>query len=335
MSEAREVEVAGRTIRLSNEDKVFFPESGITKGDLFDYYLAVGDAAVRACKDRPTTMHRFPDGIEGEDFYQKRLPKKRLGWIESAVVRFPSGRTADMLVIADLAHLLWAVNLGTLHMNPWPVRKDDLDRPDELRVDLDPTPDIPFVHVREVALVVREVLAEHGLTGWPKTSGKRGIHVYVRIRREHDFTEVRRAALALAREVERRSDLATTAWWKEERFGVFVDYNQNARDRTIAAAYSVRPTPDARVSAPITWDEVADVEPEDLTLRTVPGRIEERGDVAEGIDEAVGTLDALLDLARRDEEGGVGDAPWPPHFPKAQGEPKRVQPSKAKKDQRT
>lgn len=328
MSEAISIEAAGRSVRVSNPDKIFFPGPGITKGELAGYYVAVGDAAVRACRDRPTTLNRFPDGVDGESFYQKRLPQKRLGWLESAVVHFPSGRSAEMLVVADLAHLLWAVNLGTMHMNPWPVRKNELDKPDELRVDLDPTPDIPFDHVRQVAMITSEVLGEHDLVGWPKTSGKRGIHIYVRIAPEHGFTEVRRAALALAREVERRSDLATTALWKEEREGVFVDYNQNARDRTIAAAYSVRPTPDARVSAPLTWDEVPDVEPEDLTLRTVPQRVKDLGDVAAGIDDAEGSLDSLLDLARRDEEGGLGDAPWPPHFPKAQGEPARVQPSR-------
>lgn len=322
------VDAGGQEVRISNPDKPFF--EGVSKLDLVRYYLSVGDAAVRACFDRPTTMHRFPDGVGGEDFYQKRLPPKRPEWIRSTVVRFPSGRTADMLVVHDLAHLIWAVNLGCLHMNPWPVRIDDVDHPDELRVDLDPTPEIPFEHVREVALVVRDVLIEHGMTGWPKTSGKRGIHIYARIEPRYPFTEVRRAALAMAREVERRSPLATTAWWKEERTGVFVDYNQNARDRTIASAYAVRAMPDARVSTPLSWDEVASVEPETFTLRTVPQRVERLGDPASGIDDVAYPLDGLLELAHRDEEGGLGDAPWPPHFPKAATEPPRVQPSKRK-----
>lgn len=327
------VHVDGRDVKVSNPDKVFFPRTGTTKLDLVDYYLAVGPGALRACRDRPTTMHRFPNGVEGEDFYQKRLPPKRADWLASATVTFPSGRTAEMLVVADVAHLVWAVNMGCLHMNPWPVRSDDLDHPDELRVDLDPTPGVAFDDVRRVALLANEVLREHELVGWPKTSGKRGIHIYVRIERSDGFTEVRRAALALAREVERRSEgLATTAWWKEERKGVFVDYNQNARDRTIAAAYSVRATPDARVSCPLHWDEVGDVEPEALTISTVPDRFARVGDPAEGIDAAVGSLDSLLDLARRDEEEGLGDAPWPPHFPKADREPPRVQPSKRRKD---
>lgn len=329
MSAAEMLQVGEVEVKISNPDKQFFP--GVTKMDLVQYYLSVGDAAVRACFERPTTMHRFPDGVDGENFYQKRLPAKRPEWLRSALVRFPSGRTADMLVIHDLAHLIWAVNLGCLHMNPWPVRAGDVDHPDELRVDLDPTPGIDFADVRAVALVVRDVLVEHGMTGWPKTSGKRGIHIYVRVQPEHPFTEVRRAALALAREVERRSPLATTAWWKEERTGVFVDYNQNARDRTIAAAYSVRAMPDARVSAPLTWDEVMDVQPEDLTLRTVPERVSQIGDLASGIDDVAHDLAPLLDLAARDEAGGLGDAPWPPHFPKAQSEPPRVQPSKRKK----
>jgi DNA ligase D-like protein (predicted polymerase) len=330
-TEATTIEAAGVEVRISNPDKVFFPASGTTKLQLANYYLAVGEGALNACRDRPSTMHRFPDGVDGENFYQKRLPAKRPEWIRSAVVRFPSGRTAEMLVVADLAHLLWAINLGCLHMNPWPVRSDDLDHPDELRVDLDPTPGIPFQQVREIAMIVKEVLEEHSLVGWPKTSGKRGIHVYARIEPGYDFTEVRRAALALAREVERRSEgVATTAWWKEERRGVFVDYNQNARDRTIAAAYSVRAMEDARVSCPLEWDEVPDVEPETLRIDTVPERFEKLGDLTHGMYDAVGSIDPLLALAARDEEGGLGDAPWPPHFPKAKGEPKRVQPSKSR-----
>lgn len=327
------LDVDGVELKVSNPDKVFFPASGFTKLDLIRYYQSVGEAAVRACKDRPTTMNRFPDGVEGENFYQKRLPPWTPDWVRSATVRFPSGRQATMLVVHDLAHLLWAVNLGCLHMNPWPVRSGDLDHPDELRVDLDPTPGVPWSDVRDVAMLVREVLSDHDIEGWPKTSGKRGLHVYARIEPDHDFTEVRRAALALAREVERRAPgVATTAWWKEERQGVFVDYNQNARDRTIASAYSVRAMPDARVSTPLTWDEVPAVEPDVFTVATVPDRYRSIGDPAEGIDASVCSLSPLLELARRDEEGGLGDAPWPPHFPKAQSEPPRVQPSKRRKD---
>ena len=286
---------------------------------------------MRGARDRPTVMHRWPDGVEGESFYQKRVPASRPGWLRTVRIRFPSGRSAEELVLADVAHLLWMVNLGCLDINPWPVRASDTDHPDELRVDLDPTPRIPFASVRKVALVVREVLEEHGLAGWPKTSGKRGIHVLMRIEPRWGFTEVRRAALALAREVERRSSLATSAWWKEERRGVFVDYNQNARDRTVASAYSVRPVPDARVSCPLEWDEVADVNPRELTMRTVPGRFAERGDAHAGIDDAAGSLQSLLDLADRDEREGLSDAPWPVHHPKMPGEPTRVAPSRARK----
>jgi len=331
---ATTVEANGIEVRVSNPDKIFFPEFGYTKMDLVQYYLSVAEGAVNAARNRPSSMYRWPNGVNAPDdaFFQKRVPEKgRPEWLRSALVKFPSGRTAEMVVVADAAHLVWMVNLGCLDVNPWPVRSSDLDHPDELRVDLDPTPDIPFDHVRQTALLVRRVLEEHGLTGWPKTSGKRGIHIYVRVEPEYDFTEVRRAALALAREVERRSDgMATTAWWKEQRVGVFVDYNQNARDRTIASAYSVRPTPDARVSCPLRWDELADVAPEVFTLKTVPERVASDGDAGAGIDASVASIDPLLELARRDEDGGLGDAPWPPHFPKQKGEPKRVQPSKAK-----
>jgi DNA ligase D-like protein (predicted polymerase) len=277
-------------------------------------------------------MKRFVDGAGGEFFFQKRVPKGAPEWLQTATVHFPSGRSARELVATDAAHLVWAVNLGVIDFNPWPVRRADLDHPDELRVDLDPTPGVGFETVREVALIVREVLADHGLAGFPKTSGSRGIHVNVRVRPEHDFTEVRRAALALAREVERRvPKLATSKWWKEERHGVFVDYNQNARDRTVASAYSVRPTPDARVSCPLEWDEVPDSDPGDLRLDTVPERVVKGGDPSASIDRDPGSLDPLLELAARDEAEGLGDAPWPPHFRKQSGEPKRVQPSKAKK----
>ncbi len=286
---------------------------------------------MRGARDRPVVMHRWPDGVEGHSFYQKRVPSSRPEWLRTVRIRFPSGRSAEELVIADVAHLLWMVNLGCLDINPWPVRASDTDHPDELRVDLDPTPRIPFASARKVALVVRDVLEEHGLVGWPKTSGKRGIHVLVRIEPRWGFQEVRRAALALAREVERRSSLATTAWWKEERRGVFVDYNQNARDRTVASAYSVRPVPDARASCPLEWDEVADVEPRELRLDTVPKRFAERGDPHAGIDDAVDSLESLLELADRDEREGLSDAPWPVHHPKMPGEPTRVAPSRARR----
>jgi bifunctional non-homologous end joining protein LigD len=322
------LEIAGREVRLSNPDKVYFPKPGWTKLDLVRYYEEVEDAAVVGLRDRPTIMKRFVDGIEHEPIWQKRVPKNTPDWLETATVTFPSGRSATELVANDAAHTAWAVNLGTIDFNPWPARRDDLDHPDELRVDLDPTPDASWDDVRQVAMVAREVLEEHGLRGYPKTSGSRGIHVFVRIEPEHDFTEVRRAALALAREVERRSPRATSKWWKEERHGVFVDYNQNARDRTVASVYSVRPTPDARVSCALEWDEVPDVEPAELRLDTVPARLRERGDPGGDIDEHAGSLDQLLELARRDEEEGLGDAPWPPHFAKQRGEPKRVQPSR-------
>jgi bifunctional non-homologous end joining protein LigD len=328
------LDLNGQEVKITNPEKVFFPEAGFTKMDLVRYYLDVAPGVLVGCKERPTSLYRWPNGVQAPEdaFFQKRLNGKHPEWIKTGVVKFPSGRQADMLTIVDEAHLAWAVNLGVIDINPWPVRGADLDHPDELRVDLDPTPEFSFAHTKEVAPVVREVLQEHGLEGWPKTSGKRGMHIYVRIEPNWDFTEVRRAALALAREVERRMpDLATTAWWKEERSGVFVDYNQNARDRTIASAYSVRPVADARVSCPIGWDEIADVEPSELTISTVPPRFEALGDPGAGIDFAVGVLDQLLELAWRDEKEGIGDAPWPPHFPKAKGEPKRVQPSKAKK----
>ena len=335
-SDAIEIELDGRDVRVTNPEKVFFPRSPagpLTKLDLVQYYLAVAPGALVGGRDRPNLLHRYPDGVDGEEIYQKRVPSHRPPWIRTTTVRFPSGRSAEFLAIQDAAHLAWAVNLGCLDLNPWPVRCADVDHPDELRVDIDPTPDAPFDDARQVALVVNEVLRDHGLTGFPKTSGKRGIHVNVRVEPRWDFTEVRRAALALAREVERRvPDIATTAWWKEQRHGVFIDYNQNARDRTVASAYSVRPVPDARVSCPLAWDEVAGVDPSALRLDTVPRRFAEIGDPGATIDDHAGRLDSLLDLARRDEAGGLGDAPWPPHFPKAKGEPRRVSPSRARKD---
>jgi DNA ligase D-like protein (predicted polymerase) len=327
------LEVAGREVRLSNPGKVFFPEIGVTKLQLAQYYIAVADAALVHVRERPTVMKRYVDGAAAEPFFQKRVPKGAPEWLQTATVSFPSGRTATELVPNDAAHLVWAVNLGVIDFNPWPVRRADLDRPDELRVDLDPMPDVPWDHVRRVALVAGDVLREHDLVGFPKTSGSRGIHVNARIRPEHGFTEVRRAALALAREVERRvPDLATSKWWKEERHGVFVDYNQNARDRTVASAYSVRPVPNARVSCPLAWGEVPDVEPDDLRIDTVPARLAAVGDPSADIDAHAGSLDALLALAARDEAEGLGDAPWPVHFRKQPGEPKRVQPSRARKD---
>jgi DNA ligase D len=328
------VEVCGHEVRVSNPGKPFFPDVGLTKIDLVNYYLECQQAVVRHLRERPTTLKRWVDGVGGEPFFQKRVPDSAPEWLQTATVTFPSGRHARELVANDAAHLVWGVNLGVIDWNPWPVRRDDLDHPDELRVDLDPGPGVPFSEVRDVALGAREVLEEHGLRGYPKTSGSRGMHVYVRIEPRESFEEVRRAALALAREVERRMPgRATSRWWKEERQGVFIDYNQNARDRTVASAYSVRAVPDARVSCPLEWDEVADVDPAELTLQTVPARLRERGDPSASIDEHPGRLDGLLELAARDERDGLGDAPWPPHFRKHKGEPPRVQPSRARSSQ--
>jgi bifunctional non-homologous end joining protein LigD len=325
------IEACGQELRVSNPSKVFFPEPGLTKLDLVNYYLECQEAVVRGLRERPTVMKRWVDGVAGKPFFQKRVPDGAPEWLQTATVTFPSGRHARELVPNDAAHLVWGVNLGVVDWNPWPVRREDLDHPDELRVDLDPCPGVAFAEVRAVALGVREVLEEHGLHGFPKTSGSRGIHVYVRIEPCESFEEVRRAALALAREVERRMPgRATSRWWKEEREGVFIDYNQNARDRTVASAYSVRAVPDARVSCPLEWDEVPDVEPAELRLQTVPARLRERGDPSAAIDEHAGRLTGLLELAARDERDGLGDAPWPPHFRKQKGEPPRVQPSRAR-----
>src|SRR5438132_8492446 len=308
-SDAIEIELDGRDVRVTNPAKVFFPRSPagpLTKLDLVQYYLAVAPGALVGCRDRPNMLHRYPDGVDGEEIYQKRVPSHRPPWIQTTTVRFPSGRSADFLAIQDAAHLAWAINLGCLDLNPWPVRCGDVDHPDELRIDIDPTPGAPFDDARQVALVVREVLEEHGLTGFPKTSGKRGIHVNVRIEPRWEFTEVRRAALALAREVERRvPDLATTAWWKEQRHGVFIDYNQNARDRTVASAYSVRPVPDARVSAPLTWEEVPGCDPAAFAMATVPERLRNDGDPWRGMDDAPGSVDPLLELAAEHEAAGL------------------------------
>jgi bifunctional non-homologous end joining protein LigD len=325
------VEVGGHELRVSNPDKLFFPQAGLTKMDLVNYYIQCEEAVVRHLRERPTVLKRWVDGVEGKPFFQKRVPDTAPEWLQTATVTFPSGRNARELVPNDAAHLVWGVNLGVIDWNPWPVRRADLDHPDELRVDLDPGPGVPFAEVREVALTVRSVLDEHGLRGYPKTSGSRGMHVYVRIEPRQGFEEVRRAALALAREVERRMPgRATSRWWKEEREGVFIDYNQNARDRTVASAYSVRAVPEALVSCPLEWEEVPEVDPAELRLDTVPTRLRERGDPSADIDEHVHSLDPLLELAARDEREGLGDAPWPPHFRKQKGEPPRVQPSRAR-----
>ena len=321
--------VAGREVRISNPDKVFFPGTGHTKLDLARYYLAVAEGALRGVDGRPMALKRYVNGADGEFFFQKRAPSSRPEWIETVELAFPSGRTAQEIVVRDAAQLAWIVNLGCIDLNPHPVRAEDLDHPDELRVDLDPVPGVGWPQIRDVALVTEEVLEAYGLVGWPKTSGSRGMHVYARIERRWTFPEVRRAALALAREVERRvPELATSAWWKEERHGVFLDYNQNAKDRTVASAYSVRPTPDVRVSTPLRWEEVPGSDPATFTIDTVPTRIREVGDPSQGIDEAAGSLEPLLALAEEHEAQGLGDAPWPPHYEKQPGEPPRVQPSK-------
>ena len=325
------IEIANREVTITNPDKVFFPRAGYTKIDLVRYYAAVAEGAVRGIANRPIVLKRFVNGADAEPFFQKRAPETHPDWIETVELRFPSGNTAREVVVRDAAQLLWTINLGCIDLNPHPVRADDLEHPDELRVDLDPGPGVEFADVRRVALVVREVLEEHELTGWPKTSGSRGIHVNVRIQQKWSFDQVRRAALAIAREVERRvPDLATSKWWKEERHGVFLDYNQNAKDRTVASAWSVRPTADARVSMPLDWDEVADVDPAAFTLVTAPARFAERGDASAGMDAAAGSLDKLLELSAAQEAMGLGDAPWPPQYKKQAGEPPRVQPSKAK-----
>lgn len=332
-SEALELDVGGRPVRLSNPGKVLFPDAVITKLDLAQYYLSVGEGIVRALYERPTQLRRFPDGIAGEQIYQKRVPEKRPDWIEVARVTFPSGRHADELCVTELAHVIWGANLAVLDFHPWPSRRRDTEHPDELRIDIDPQPGTDFADAKRVASLVREVLAELGYVGWPKTSGNRGIHVACRIEPNWEFPVVRRAALAFAREVERRApELVTTAWWKEERGErVFIDYNQNARDRTIASAYSVRARPDAAVSAPVTWDELPDVETEDFTLRTMPARFAALGDVQREIDDHVCDLRALLAWVERDEGAGLGEAPYPPNFPKMPGEPPRVQPSRKKR----
>ncbi|MGA3563697.1 non-homologous end-joining DNA ligase [Melissospora conviva] len=328
---AAEIEVAGRTVRLTSPDRVIFPARGFTKADVFDYYLAVGDGIMRALRERPTMLQRFPEGVEGEMFFQKRVPARGAPeWLHSTRIQFPSGRSADELCPLDLAHVAWAAQMGTIVFHPWPVRATDVDRPDELRIDLDPQPGTDFTDAVEAAADVRALLDELGATGWPKTSGGRGVHIYLRIAPRWTFTEVRRATIALAREVERRRpDLVTTAWWKEERGKhVFIDYNQMARDRTIACAYSLRANARATVSTPVTWDELPQVDPDDFDLRTVPVRLAERGDPHAGIDDSPWDISPLLEWADRDDAAGSGDLPYPPDHPKMPGEPKRVQPSK-------
>ena len=321
--------IDGHEVSITNPEKVLFPEAKYTKLDVVRYYLAVAEGALRAAGGRPNMLVRFPNGIEQEHFYQKRAPTSRPSWIEVVTIRFPSGRSADEVVPREAATLAWLANLACLELHPHPVRADDLEHPDELRVDLDPVPGVEWSQVREVAHVVDATLRDYGLTGWPKTSGSRGIHVNVRIERRWSFDEVRRAALALAREVERRAPrIATSKWWKEERHGVFVDYNQNAKDRTVAAAYSIRPKPRATVSAPLSWDELDGCDPGEFTIATMPARVAEVGDRHEHIDREPGSLERLLELSAEHERGGLGDAPWPPHYQKQKGEPARVQPSK-------
>jgi len=329
MAASEVLNIDGREIKISNPQKVLFPEAGYTKLDVVNYYLAVAEGALRGAGDRPNVMVRYPNGIADEFFYQKRAPKSRPAWIDVVTLRFPSGRTAEEVVPRDAAALAWLANLACLELHPHPVRAHDLDHPDELRVDLDPVPGVGWQQVREVAEVVHGTLTDFGLLGWPKTSGSRGMHVNVRIQQRWGFTEVRRAALALAREVERRApQIATSKWWKEERHGVFVDYNQNAKDRTVASAYSIRPKPDARVSAPLAWHEVPNCEPEDFTIVTMPKRFAEIGDRHREIDRRACSIEALLELSARHEREGQGDAPWPPQYAKQPGEPPRVQPSR-------
>src|ERR1700754_1388354 len=322
------LEVAGREVAVSNPQKVYFPRTGHTKLDLVRYYLAVADGALRGAAGRPMALKRFVNGARGGPFFQKRAPSSRPAWIETAQLSFPSGRVADEVVLRDAAGLAWVANLGCIDLNPHPVLVADLDHPDELRVDLDPVPGVSWSQIVDVALVARTVLADYGLAGWAKTSGSRGMHVYARILPSWSFADVRRAAVAVAREIERRvPDEATSRWWKEERHGVFVDYNQNAKDRTVASAYSVRPTPDARVSAPLAWDEVDPCDPADFTLASMPARFEKLGDLHAGIDEHAGSIEGLLELFERQ---GMGDAPWPPHYRRQASEPPRVQPPKRK-----
>ncbi|MEU5719384.1 non-homologous end-joining DNA ligase [Streptomyces sp. NPDC020403] len=330
-----ELDADGRPVRLSNPDKVYFPGKGYTKRDVAEYFLAVGPGILRALRERPTTLQRFVDGVEGEFFYQKRAPKNLPDWTPTARIEFPSGRHADEMCPTELGAVLWAANLGTLTFHPWPVRRSDTEHPDELRIDLDPQPGTDYGDAVRAAHELRSVLDDHGLRGWPKTSGGRGLHVFVPLVPEWTFTQVRRAAIAAGRELERRMpEHVTTAWWKEERGErIFVDYNQTARDRTIASAYSVRPFPHAPVSAPLRWEEIDDAEPRDFDIRTMPVRYAEVGDLHADMDDHAFRLDLLLELATRDEgEHELGDLPYPPEYPKMPGEPKRVQPSRARQD---
>jgi len=330
--DAELLEVAGRTVRVSSPSKPYFTRGvHLSKLDIVRYFLSVAPGALRGIVDRPIVLKRFVNGAEAEPFYQKRAPSDLPEWMRTVTLSFPSGRTADEVVVDDAAGLAWIVNLGCMELHPHPVRTEDLDHPDELRVDLDPQPGVEWADVRTVAMEVKAVLDELGLVAWPKTSGSRGIHINIRIKPRWSFTEVRRAALALARAVERRCSLASSKWWKEERHGVFLDYNQNAKDRTTCSAFSVRPLPDARVSTPLRWDEVMTCDPAEFTVLTVPDRFAKVGDPHAAMDEHAGVLDALLEMAARDEAEGLGDAPWPPHFAKQEGEAKRVAPSRAKK----
>jgi bifunctional non-homologous end joining protein LigD len=323
------LQVGERAVSVSNPHKIFFPETGHTKLDLIRYYVSVGDGALRGVAGRPMVLKRFVHGADGEAFFQKRAPASRPAWIETVELRFPSGRTAEEVVPRDAAALAWAANLGCIDLNPHPVRASDLDHPDELRVDLDPVPGVGWQQIVDVAMVAREALESFGLAGWPKTSGSRGFHVYARIEPRWSFADVRRAAVALAREIERRAPgKATSKWWKEERRGVFVDYNQNAKDRTVASAYSVRPLPDARVSTPLSWAEVPGCDPAAFTIDTVPARLAQVGDPWASMDDAASSLEPLLERAASDEAAGLPDAPWPPHFVRQAGEEPRVQPSK-------
>jgi DNA ligase D-like protein (predicted polymerase) len=330
MPDQKEIlEICGRKVPISNPGKVYFSHNGITKLDIVRYYLAVADGALRGVSGRPMVLKRYVNGAEGEAFFQKRAPSTRPEWIQTVELSFPSGRIAEEVVVTDAAGLAWVANLGCIDLNPHPVLAADLEHPDELRVDLDPVPGVPYQQILDVAMVARDVMADVGLIAWPKTSGSRGFHIYARIEPRWTFSQVRSCAVALAREIERRApDLATSKWWKEERHGVFVDYNQNAKDRTVASAYSIRPVPQARVSTPLTWDEVPDCDPDAFTIATVPGRFAQIGDPWAGMNEAVGSLDQLLELAARDQREGLPDAPWPPHFAKQEGEAPRVQPSK-------
>ena len=330
--DAELLEVAGRTVRVSSPSKPYFTRGvHLSKLDIVRYFLSVAPGALRGIVDRPIVLKRFVNGAEAEPFYQKRAPSDLPEWMRTVTLSFPSGRTADEVVVDDAAGLAWIVNLGCMELHPHPVRTEDLDHPDELRVDLDPQPGVAWADVRTVAMEVKAVLDELGLVAWPKTSGSRGIHINIRIKPRWSFTEVRRAALALARAVEKRCSLASSKWWKEERHGVFLDYNQNAKDRTTCSAFSVRPLPDARVSTPLRWDEVMTCDPAEFTVLAVPDRFAKVGDPHAAMDEHAGVLDALLEMAARDEAEGLGDAPWPPHFAKQEGEAKRVAPSRAKK----